>query len=108
MEWLEKVLVDNLSRSPWIRNQEVVCNLAETPSNRLGSVPRSVDEHRWTSVQREPDRKILFGSKPSNLSDNFDGERTKKNKPFVACHRNRMKVESILLSQPPNGPHILS
>src|SRR6267143_5383489 len=79
VEWLEKVLVDDLGGSTWIRDQQVVCNLAQTPSNCLGSVPRSVDKNRWTSVQREPSRKILFGSEPSYFSDDLDGEWTEKN-----------------------------
>ena len=33
VEWLEKVLVDDLGGSTWIRDQQVVCNLLETPSN---------------------------------------------------------------------------
>src|SRR6266852_9390548 len=33
IEWLEKVLVDDLGRSTWIRDQDVVCNLAETSPN---------------------------------------------------------------------------
>src|SRR5712691_5717282 len=48
-EWLEKVLVDDLGRAAWVRDQDIVCDLAEISSNRLGSVSCSIDKHRWTS-----------------------------------------------------------
>src|SRR2546425_2884101 len=90
IEWLEKVLVDDLGWSTWIRDQQVVSNLAKTPPNPLGNVSRSVDKNRWTSVQREPCRKILFCSEPPYFSDYLDGERAEKNQSLLASHGNCM------------------
>src|SRR5260370_41334213 len=45
IEWLEKVLIDDLGRSTWIRDQKAGRNLAEASSNRWCSVSCSVDKY---------------------------------------------------------------
>src|SRR3989442_12150607 len=97
VDWLEKVLIDSLGWSAWVGNQDIVCELAEIPSNRLGSISRSIDKHRWASIQGEPCRKILFGSELSYLSDDFDREWIEKNQSLLTGHGDCMQVERIFL-----------
>src|SRR5437879_12446270 len=96
-DWLEKVLIDSPGWSAWVVNQVITCELAETPSTRLGSISRSIGKHPWASIQGEPCRKILFGSELSYLSDDFDREWIEKNQSLLTGHGDCMQVERIFL-----------